>query len=99
MPGAVRSGVYASRASCARRAIWTRLLKWSFSSRRETCALTVATLDCDGAERRNDSGPALSADSLQVGQNMYLTDRFTATGSGSDGAVRLPVARIGGQLD
>ena len=46
-------------------------------------------LDCDGAELRNDSGPALNADSLQVDQDMLLTGGFTATGGG-DGAVRLP---------
>src|SRR6266536_5993003 len=34
----------ASPASWASRAIWTRLLSSSFSSIRETCALTVATL-------------------------------------------------------
>ena len=55
-------------------------------------------LDCTGAILRNDSGPALTADSLHVGQDMYLTPRFTATGSGKHGAVRLPGAHIGGQL-
>ena len=29
-------------------------------------------LDCTGADLRNDSGPALVADGLQVGQDMYL---------------------------
>ena len=57
------------------------------------------SLDCSGAELRNDSGPALDAESLQVGQDMYLRGGFTATGSGGDGAVRLLGARIGGQLD
>ena len=47
----------------------------------------------------NDSGPALSADGLQVGQDMFLRGGFTATGSGEDGAVRLNGAHIGGQLD
>ena len=56
-------------------------------------------LDCTGAELRNDSGPALSADGLQVDQDMFLTGGFTATGSGGAGAVRLPGAHIGGQLD
>jgi hypothetical protein len=51
-----------------------------------------------GASLRNDSGPALSAASLQVGQGMYLSGGFTATGSGEDGAVRLTGAHIGGQL-
>ena len=56
-------------------------------------------LACAGAELRNDSGPALAADGLQVGQDMYLSGGFTATGSGGDGAVRLLGAHIGGQLD
>jgi hypothetical protein len=56
-------------------------------------------LECDGADLRNDSGPALAADSLQVGQDMFMRDGFTATGSGDDGAVRLAGAHIGGQLD
>ena len=56
-------------------------------------------LDCDGARLRNDSGPALIADGLQVGQGMFLRGGFTATGAGDDGAVRLPGAHIGGSLD
>ena len=56
-------------------------------------------LDCDGASLRNDSGPALIADGLQVGQGMFLRGGFTATGAGDDGAVRLVGAHIGGQLD
>ena len=55
-------------------------------------------LGCIGAELRNDSGPALAADGLQVGQDMYLSGGFTATGSGGGGAVRLLGAHIGGQL-
>jgi hypothetical protein len=55
-------------------------------------------LECDQAKLRNDSGPALNADNLQVDQDMYLTKGFTATSSGNDGAVRLPGAHIGGQL-
>ena len=39
-------------------------------------------LDCTRAELRNDSGPALDAYSLQVGQGMYLAGGFTATGGG-----------------
>ena len=45
-------------------------------------------LVCDGASLRNDSGPALFADGLQVGQDMFLREGFTATGAGEDGAVR-----------
>ena len=44
----------------------------------------------------NDSGPALAADGLQVGQDMFLRGGFTATGTGEVGAVRLLGARIGG---
>ena len=56
-------------------------------------------LDCTGATLRNDSGPALFADGLQAGQDMFLTGGFTATGSGELGAVRLLGAHIGGVLD
>ena len=57
------------------------------------------SLDCTGASLRNDSGPALNADGLQVGQAMFLRGGFTATGAGEIGAVRLVGAHIGGQLD
>jgi hypothetical protein len=60
-------------------------------------------LDCTGAELRNDSGPALDAEGLQVGRNMYLRadlrGGFTATGSSGFGAVNLTGARVGGRLD
>jgi hypothetical protein len=56
-------------------------------------------LDCTKADLRNDSGPALRADSLQIDQDMLLTGGFTATGGGEDGALRLPGARIGGSLE
>jgi len=52
----------------------------------------------EGAALRNDRGPALNAESMQVGQNIYLTGGFTATGQGVHGAVRLPGAHIGGSL-
>ncbi len=55
-------------------------------------------LDCTGAELRNDFGPALFADGLQVDQAMFLR-YFTATVSTGDGAVRLLGAHLGGQLD
>ena len=55
-------------------------------------------LECDGADLRNDSGPALVADGLQVGQNIFLRG-FTATGASENGAVRLPGAQIGGNLE
>jgi hypothetical protein len=53
-------------------------------------------LDCTEMKLCNDSGPALDANSLQVGKNMLLSGEFT--GSGTDGAVCLLGARIGGQL-
>jgi hypothetical protein len=56
-------------------------------------------LDCTGANLRNDSGPALDADGLQVGQSMYLTGGFTATGSGEYGAVRMSGAHIADSLE
>ena len=58
-------------------------------------------LDCTGAELSNGSGPALVANSLQVGQSMFLRDGFTATGGGEDVAVNLKAAQVGGtfQLD
>jgi hypothetical protein len=66
---------------------------------RLTAAHIGGQLVCIEAVLRNDSGPALSADDLQVGQVMYLSDGFTATGSGDGGAVRMNGARIGGELD
>jgi hypothetical protein len=56
------------------------------------------SLDCDGAILRNDSGPALLADSMQVGQVVFLRDGFTATGAGDPGTVRLTSGHIGASL-
>jgi len=53
----------------------------------------------EGADLRNDSGPALFADGLRVDQDMFMRGGFRATGSGDAGAVRLLGARIGGNLD
>jgi hypothetical protein len=44
---------------------------------------------------RNDSGPALLADSLKVAQIMLWRDGFTATGAGDFGAINLTGAHIG----
>ena len=55
-------------------------------------------LDCAGAQLRNDSGPALLADRLTVGADVFLRAGFTATGAGELGAVRLLGANISGQL-
>jgi hypothetical protein len=56
-------------------------------------------LDCARANMLNYAGTALRADNLQVGQSMFLTDQFTATGRGDRGAVRLPGAHIGSNLE
>ena len=66
---------------------------------RLTGARIGGSLECDGANLRNESGPALSGDALQVDQAMFLRGGFTATGAGDNGAVRLRSARIGGSLD
>jgi len=58
-----------------------------------------ASLDCDGASLRNDSGPALFADGLQVDLAMLLRDGFTATGARGNSAVRLLGAHIGINLE
>ncbi|NAZ84640.1 hypothetical protein, partial [Kineococcus indalonis] len=54
-------------------------------------------LDCTGGTLTNETGPALAADGLGTGGDAFL--RGTFTGAGKDGAVRLPGARVGGQLD
>jgi len=51
-------------------------------------------LDCTGADLRNDSGTALNADSLQVGQAMHLAGGFT--GGGENVALDLTGARVAG---
>jgi hypothetical protein len=55
-------------------------------------------LDCGGAELRNDSGPALNGQGLQVGQHVFLRYGFTPTGGGSGMAVDLKAARMAGQF-
>jgi hypothetical protein len=55
-------------------------------------------LNLDGAELINPAGPALIGDHLDVNGGVFL-DGFTATGHGEDGVVRLPDARITGQLN
>ena len=56
-------------------------------------------LACRGAVLGNQSGPALSADGMQVDQGVFLQVGFQAVGAGKAGAVRLNGARIGGQLE
>lgn len=68
----------------------------------ETGALCLAggwiggQLDCSTAVLRNESGPALDAERLQVDSWVFLRDGFVATGVGELGAVRLLSARVGG---
>ncbi len=56
-------------------------------------------LNLNGAELANQAGPALIADGLQVDGGLVLAEGFTATGHCERGAVRLPGAHIGGQLN
>ncbi len=51
-------------------------------------------LDCRGAGLVNNSGPALFADSLKVGQALILADGFTAIGGGEGVAVDLTGAQV-----
>ena len=55
-------------------------------------------LICNRATLRNGNGPALNAEQLQTGRDVFLCDGFSAIGAGQAGAVRLVGARIGGQL-
>jgi hypothetical protein len=63
-----------------------------------TGAYIGGQLVCSGAELRNDSGPALAADGLQVEQHLFLTGGFTATSGGAYVAVDLLSARVGRTL-
>src|SRR5207247_10840685 len=56
-------------------------------------------LNCAGATLCNSDGPALHAHGLHVGQGMFLSEGFTATGAGKEGAVRLTSAHVGGELN
>jgi hypothetical protein len=56
-------------------------------------------LDCNGATLLSDSGPGLFAVGLQVGQNMLLSEGFTATGHSNFGTVHLNYADIGLNLE
>lgn len=46
----------------------------------------------------NSLGPAFNADGINVGGTAFLDDGFDSTGCGGRGIVRLPGARIAGQL-
>jgi hypothetical protein len=56
-------------------------------------------LNLIGAALTNATGPALSADNLNVGESFILRDKFNATGAGGLKAIRLSGAHVGGQLD
>ena len=66
---------------------------------RLTGARIGGNLDCSGAELRNDSGPALLAYGLQVGQDIYLTRKFAATSAGDREVINLRTTRVGGAFD
>ena len=55
-------------------------------------------LDCTDARMRNDTGPALNADSLQVDQAAFLSSGFEAVSAGDDVTLDLSQARIRGEL-
>lgn len=55
-------------------------------------------LNFGGATLENIEGPALNADGININGTAFLDDGFTITGQGSRGVLRLPYARIGGQL-
>ncbi|HTA09528.1 MAG TPA: hypothetical protein VK836_13500 [Streptosporangiaceae bacterium] len=63
------------------------------------CAAAVdGSLSMSHAEVSNHTGPSLTADGLDVRQDVLLDGGFTATGAGNLGVVRLAGGRIGGQL-
>jgi hypothetical protein len=55
-------------------------------------------LSCTDATMRNDSGPALVAERLEVDENVFLAGGFEAVGAGSDVILNLRGVRIGGVL-
>ena len=59
----------------------------------------IGQLNLNGAELTNQAGPALIGDGLHVDGGLVLAEGFTATGHYARGAVRLPGAHIGGQLN
>jgi hypothetical protein len=96
-PALVADGLQVGQA-IALRSGFTAIGSGSDGSVRLVGAHIGGQLDCTGAELYNGSGPALNASSLQVDHDMALIGGFAATGSGSDGAVILVGARIGGSL-
>src|SRR5664280_1916515 len=102
-PDVSLAGSYLSGALLARRLCLTHDLDLGGATLRAAVNLDGANIggafDCSGAQLRNDSGPALYAARLTVGASVFLRDRFTATGGGERGAVRLLGANISGPLD
>jgi uncharacterized protein YjbI with pentapeptide repeats len=58
-------------------------------------AARLSRLECDGADLRNCSGPAIRADSAVIDQRLCLRNGFQAIGADELGAVRLNGAQIG----
>ncbi|MGH3671851.1 MAG: hypothetical protein ACRDSH_14655 [Pseudonocardiaceae bacterium] len=59
----------------------------------------IGQLNFNGAELANQNGPALIGDGLRVDGGLVLSEGFTGTGTYERGALRLPGAHIGGQLN
>jgi hypothetical protein len=59
----------------------------------------IGQLNLNGAELTNQAGPALIGDGLHVEGGLVLAEGLIATGHYERGAVRLPGAHIGGQLN
>ncbi|NYH79247.1 hypothetical protein FHR84_002581 [Actinopolyspora biskrensis] len=56
------------------------------------------TLSLSRARLTATNGPALHADNLTVGNNLFLGDGFTANSGSSDGTLRLPGGSIAGEF-
>ncbi len=56
-------------------------------------------LALDGARLSNDSGPAFSADGIQIAADLSMKGGLQISGHGERGAVRMTGARIDGELD
>ena len=61
-------------------------------------ASVTGQLSLRGTTLVNESGPALLADLITIGDGARLDQDFSAEGEGEAGALRLPEARIGGDL-
>jgi len=59
----------------------------------------IGQLNLNGAELTNQAGPALIGDGLHVDGGLVLAEGLIATGHYERGAMRLPGAHIGGQLN